>query len=85
MTEQTKKVLAIVAAVVAVGLAAFGAYNFATSGERMEVDHVVKLPPGTKSMRDQEVENMKGGGAAPTENTGKGKIDVAGGDALAGN
>ena len=84
MNEQTKKVLAIVAAVVAVGLAAFGAYNFATSGEKMEVDHIVHLPPGTKSMRDQEVENMKGSAPA-SENTGKGKVDVAGGDALAGN
>lgn len=85
MNENAKKALAIVAAVVAVGLAVVGAMNFANSGEKMEVDHVVKLPPGTKSMRDQEVENMKGTPAPAGEDTGKGKIDVAGGDALAGN
>ncbi len=81
MNDQTKKVLLIALAVVAVGLAGFSAYKFAT-GDQMQVDRVIHLPPGTKSMRDQEVESMQGKGA-PVGGGGKAR-DVAGGDALTG-
>ncbi len=62
MSENAKKAILIVVAVVAIVLAGFGAKSFIMGDQRQDLKPII-LPPGTKPMKQQEMEAQKRGQA----------------------
>jgi flagellar basal body-associated protein FliL len=85
MNEQNKKILTILAVLAAVGIAGASAFFFMGQGseEKMQVVDTVPMAPGQKSMKQLEMEAMRGGEVNPDTGAGgapaPGERDLGGG------
>ncbi|CAN1516536.1 hypothetical protein MCEMSE15_00950 [Fimbriimonadaceae bacterium] len=70
MNENAKKAGLVAIIVLAVGAAAFSAYNI-SQGDKMVIDNVTKMPEGHKSEKELALESQAQAGAAATAPAGE--------------